>query len=419
MEMAASAPSAALSAVASPRPSDGDAWTSFDNSSVPLKVICKGQQYASTESAKEIVAFRGRGAFVCDDARIAAHMDQGLLTDPDVGLMTETSRLPWQKVQLNHLVLLKVQRKVTPTPEAAAAAGAPIEPVWVTQFQVFWRRVVKNDAKPDDLYGMRLIKLSALKTIFKGGTLQDAPSDRYWFLCHTLNLEERAIWQDFSEYAKEAKFASGLSVNLVEHLRECEEAGSAALPFKLRMLVEPGWTATRPRSNSSRRRRFAAPGVGKSADVVEVPTAETLVHPPPHVMPIPTAPRAARSAALRPARVGLYPLGGEHAHRHGADGSLKRPRSDDGPAPDSLIPAKESARFKTRRHQARRRRRDLLHLGAFERRPQDRGAQGRPGLVRRLPRHQPAAARRRRRGLDARRRRPVRAGGYRRRHARA
>jgi len=338
------APAAALAGA------DAEEWTSYDNSSVALKVICKGQQYASTHDAHKLVAVRGMGAFTCEDARIAAHMDQGLLTDPDAP-QGDPVRLPWDKMQLRHLVLFKCERTVTPTAEEAAAVAMPIEPVKVTQYQAFWRRCVLGDLKHDDLYGLRTLRLVALKAIFKGLELDEQSPDRKTYLTYNLSSAEILIWQEFSVLAKANKFASGLSVNLVEYLREQEENNpSGTTPFKLRMQVEPGWSSTRSRNEfDSAVVPIRRPKAAKTA-VVEVPTSETLVRPPPHVMPI------LHGGAMCGAVTLLYDMP-ESASIHSSENmlivtaptsSLKRARADDPPAPDSLIPAKELRAFKKR-----------------------------------------------------------------------
>lgn len=316
-----------------------------DCASIPLKVSCKGHQYAGAEGISHLVAYRGTSVFVTTE-REAAHMDQGLLVNPDDP--SGATRLPWKAVKLTDLVLMKCQMP------GENGDGT------TTQYQAYWRRCT-DDAAHDDRYGLRLLKLSALKQILgnlgaieNGAFVISGSSDlteRRQHLFDGLNDSDTKLWLEFIQLCEQKNFASGLSINFLDALKHFDST-SAAAPFKLRQHVEPDWVPARPRGEfDSAVTPIRRPKVSKSSAITTVPSEEVLVPPPANVFPL-----------LNGGSDNVSILHGmpKDAHKHVTDKmimvtarteslkALKRKRDEDGGDAAEMISKKELRSFHDR-----------------------------------------------------------------------
>ncbi len=255
------------------------AGVDIDCASIPLKIWCKGHQYAATEHVKLLVAYRGPSIFYTTD-REAAHMDQGLLVNPDDP--SGATRLPWKDVKIPDLDLMKY--------EMPGENGET-----VVQYQAYWRRCT-GEAAHDDRYGMRHVKLQALKQILGNlGAIENGAfvvsasaelTERRQYLFDGLNEADTKLWLEFIQLCEQKNFASGLSINFLDALKHFESTGAAA-PFRLRQQVEPDWVPTLSRERfDSAVTPISRPKVSKSSAITAVPSDETLVLPPANVFPL-------------------------------------------------------------------------------------------------------------------------------------
>ena len=323
----------------------GKAGLDIDCASIPLKVSCKGHQYASAEGVKNLVAYRGKSVFVTTE-REAAHMDQGLLIDPDDP--AGAKRLPWKAVKLTDLVLMKCEMPVE------NGEGT------TTQYQAYWRRCTE-DAAHDDRYGLRLLKLSALKQILGNlgasangvFVLSGSPdlTERRQHLFDGLDDAETKLWLEFIQLCEQKNFASGLSINFLDALKHLESVGLVA-PFKLRQQVEPDWVPMRPRGEfDSAVTPIRRPKVSKTSAITTVPSDEVLVPAPTNVFPL-----------LNGGQDNVSILHGmpKDAHKHVTDKmimvtarteslkAMKRKRDEDGGDTTEMISKKELRSFQDR-----------------------------------------------------------------------
>lgn len=321
------------------------AGVDIDCASIPLKISCKGHQYAATENVKLLVAYRGSSIFYTT-TREAAHMDQGLLVNPDDP--SGATRLPWKEIKLADLILMKA--------EMPGENGET-----VLQYQAYWRRCT-GEAAHDDRYGMRLVKLQGLKQILGNlGAIENGAfvvstsaelTERRQYLFDGLNEADTKLWLEFIQLCEQKNFASGLSINFLDALKHFESTGGAMAPFKLRQQVEPDWVPARPRGEfDSAVTPIRRPKVSKSSAITTIPSDEALVHPPANVFPL-----------LNGGSDNVSILHGlpKDAHKHVTDKmiivtarteslkALKRKRDEDGGDAAEMISKKELRSFHDR-----------------------------------------------------------------------
>jgi len=261
MSMPATVPSSASSAT-----------KVVEDSTKPLYFWNKCMQLRTNEHSKSVIAYRGDCAFRWKDEATLAHMDNGLLRIPDkVDDAGAPIKTPWAQVQLRQLVLLK-------------SAG---------RWEAMWRRVLGNNNAaaalapafyaPDDMYGVRKLRLPALKAILGGldkTSADPAMVARLKFLFEDLSADSAALWWEFIDYAQSKSFASELSVNLSEQMEK------EPRPFDKRIDAEPEYEREKkPRQDfDSEITPIARPKRSK-AEEDEV-TDDTLMPVPPHLYPI-------------------------------------------------------------------------------------------------------------------------------------